>query len=925
MRVVRANRAPIEFTQGKTMQIGSGARLGAVVACVFMLAGNAAAADPGPAIDALRDIAVRVDTATRETVAAHAEHRVLATGTVDATKRARSELDALVRAAAMQGFAGDPGFARKQHQVGKLLANLERAEAATADAALPALVATSEREHTAQVSLAAGHGTRCATALTIAPGHALEANLAAAGHAGSTLWLRVTPAAKGSTRLDTMPTPLDTEITVFGSACPSGEGDATARSDDAFGLAAAVAIDAAGGVRYARVRNLGRAGHVVARVETAAAVLGRITDARNGNALPAIVDSVTPDGYYGNSTMADGGSGLYLLTVDPGSYYIFVGDPAANPTPYVSELYPDAPCRSSYFDLSQCDVADATVLVLADGQQVAGIDVALDIGGRIAGTVRNADDGTPLAGATVGLFDASGSPVNLYVNPTDAAGRYETAGLLTGSYYVLVTAGGHGSQLWDHIDCGGPLHTDCTDVLDGTPLPIVRDQLTSGVDFDLPRNAHIHATISARGQSSIPISTWWLWVYQADGTYIGQYYSYGTDAVDTDSLAPGTYHAYTGVAGYFGQVWNGIDCASDCTQELPGGTPITLTAGGEADIAFSLLPIPTVSGTITDAATHAPLANIQVALVPVGSTYTTNYAYTDAAGHYEVWAYQAGDYYVWATDVAHRGTVYPDAPCGGAYFGTCDTSTATAVTLAYGGSNVTGADIAMPVNGSIAGHVEMRLPDGMTLPPIVPTNESIAISDIDGNYVGASYTDIDGNYTVIGLPAGTYYAIASGYGFAQVYDGFDCSFNCQPSGGTPIAIAQGEAAQGIDFDPIPSDSIFGRVTDNGGAPVAGVAIDQWNALDGSHCGVGITNADGYYSVHDTSFRCYGTNRLSTDTDLFENQVYNGIYCPNGSAWLGLCSLDGGTDVLLPSTPEFVIANFILGPRPDAIFANGFEP
>jgi hypothetical protein len=922
----RRKRADRVYTgEGKIMQIRSGARFAGAFASLFMLAGSAAAAEPASAIDALRNIAVRVDAATRETVAAHAEHRAVAIGTADATKRARSELDALVRAATMQGFASDVAFARKHRQVGKLLANLGRAEASAADAALPPLVATNEVERTSRITLAAGRGSSCVTALTIAPGRALETNLAAAGDASSTLWLRVTPAAKGYTRLDTMPTPLDTEITLFGAACPSGEADATMRNDDAFGLAAAVAMDATGGVRYARVRNLGRAGRVVARVETAAAVLGRITDARDGHALPATVDAVTPDGFYGSSTMADGGSGLYLLTVDPGSYYIMANDPWADPTPYVPELYPDAPCQSTYFDQSRCDVADATVLTLADGQQVAGIDVALNIGGRIAGTVRNADDGTPIAGATVGLFDASGNPLYLYVSPTDAAGRYSTAGLLTGSYYVLVTASGHGSQLWNHVDCGGALNTDCSNVLDGTPLAVIRDQLASGIDFDLPRNAHIHATISARAQSNIPISTWWLSLYLADGTYVGQYYSYGTDAVDTDSLAPGTYHAFTSVAGYFGQVWNGIDCAGDCTQELPGGTPITLTAGTEADIAFSLLPIPTVSGTITDAATHAPLAGIQVALVPVDSSYPANNVYTDYAGHYEVWAYQAGDYYVWATDVAHRGTVYPAAPCGGAYFESCDTSTATPFTLSYGGTSVTGADIAMPVNGSIAGHVEMRLPDGMTLPPIVPTNENIAISDLEGNYVGSASTDIDGNYAVVGLPAGTYYALASGYGFAQVYDGLDCAYNCQPGDGTPITIAQGEAMQGIDFDPIPNDSIFGRVTDAGDVPVAGVAIDQWNALDGSHCGVGITNADGYYSVHDTSFRCYGTNRLSTDTDLFENQVFNGIYCPNGSAWLGLCSLDSGTDVLLPSTPEFVIANFILGPRPDAIYANGFEP
>jgi len=901
------------------MKIRSGGRWSAAFVCVFMLAGSAAAAESVRTTEALRGLALRIDAATRETLAAHAEHRAIRADIADAAKRARGEFDAIARAA----DASDIAFARKQRQVGKLLANLERAEAAAADATLPALVATSDPSRTARVAIASGQGASCASALTLAPGHAIETNLAAAGGAGSTLWLRVAPSKEGYTRLDTTPTALDTEITLFGATCPASEAEATARNDDAFGLAAAIAMNYGTGVRVARIRNLGGAGRVVARFDTQAAILGRITDERNGQPLAANVESVTPEGFFGLSTVSDAGSGLYLLTVDPGTYYVGVDSPWA-PTPgYVPELYPDAPCAGPvFYGLMECDTASATQLTLADGQQRADIDVALNIGGRIAGVVRSTTDGSPIAQAVVSVFDPTG--FTIANASTDVAGRYTVAGLLTGNYYILAGAQGYGAQLWDHIACGQD-GTFCQPTT-GTPLGVVRDELTNGIDFDLPRQTHIHATVSARDGAGVPLDYWSLFVYSTDGTFQQQFSVYGS-TVDAGPLPPGSYRAFASAVGYFGQVWDGIDCMSDCSAELAQGDVIALATGAEADVSFALLSIPTVSGTITDATTHAPIANAQVGLVAVGQSYSATYAYTDITGHFTLAPIMAGDFYVWSLEALHRTTVYPAAPCTGDDFSTCDLTTATPVTIAYGGPDLTGADIAMPVDGSISGHVTIHVPDGVTLPSPVPLTDSIYVQDADGNYFAWGSMQVDGSYSVVGLPAGTYYAVSSGYGFAQAYEGVDCGINCGPAQGTPIMVAQGQDVTGIDFDPMPSDYIFGRVTDQGGAGVAGVTLDLWNAGDASHCGVGVTNADGYYALENTTYLCPGLSRVSTDIDpsRYENQVYDGILCPAGSVYLGLCSLDGGTDITLPTTPVFVFANFVLGPQPDPIFGSGFDP
>jgi hypothetical protein len=235
----------------------------------------------------------------------------------------------------------------------------------------------------------------------------------------------------------------------------------------------------------------------------------------------------------------------------------------------------------------------------------------------------------------------------------------------------------------------------------------------------------------------------------------------------------------------------------------------------------------------------------------------------------------------------------------------------------------------MPVNGTISGHVLLRTPAGMTLPPIVPAFEIVNIYDTGGTYVAVSYVTATGDYSVPGVPAGTYYASVSGNDLDQIWPGIDCDVGstCDPLTGSPIAIGQGENLTGIDFDPVPLSYVFGHVTDNLGAPVAGVAIDLWNTTDSTHCGVAVTNADGDYAATDTVFPCYLGHRVSTDaaSDAYVDEVFDGILCPAGSAYLGLCSLDPGTVLPIPTTPQFAIANFVLGPRPDEVFTNGFDP
>ena len=907
------------------MNVSLGGRLGAALACVLLLAFSsvAAGADQGAAsTEQLRQLAVRIYTATRSTEQAHAARAPLADGDVRIATDARKQLDALTRDATVRGYASDANFARKAAQIAKLLANLERAQKAEPDANLPRLIPHAPAEdHVAHVRLGVRNGANCASAITIGAGHAIATTLTSSGEDGSALWLRIAPDRNGFYRLDTAALPLDTEITLFGSSCPSSDAEVLVRDDDSFGLGAAVTVDTHKhpGLRYARIRNLGRAGDVLAQVESAGAITGRIIDERNGQPLSTSVQMLTADGYYVASDYS-GDDGFYLLSLDPGSYYVLAG-PGFFFGGLIPELYPDTPCADNFGGV-MCPTQSAELLTLADGQEISGIDFALNTGATISGVVREADTGNPLAYAQLHIFDASGN--SLYFNvSTDIAGRYLIPGLLTGDYFVQADASGHGSQRWDHFTCGGAVQSECQ-ALDGTPLAVVRNEPVAGIDFDLPREASVHAVATPVGMPTVPIESWLFYVYDLAGNYVDGGYSVGDEGAYSGPLAPGSYRVQAIAYGYFSQIWNGIDCPTDCVAQLPTGTILTVDRGEQAEVSFALRPAPVVSGRITDTAQH-PLEGINVGLVSVDSPYgMINSTYTLADGSYTLTGTPSGDYYVLAGSNDYRSTVYPDGVCVNLN-GACDFSGATSFTIAYGSPDYTGIDFALPANGSISGHIQVRLPAGMSLPPITPDYETVAVTDGNGNYVGAANMTAAGDYTVSGIPAGTFYAILNGTAFGQVWDGIDCT-NCNPAAGTPITIAQGQAVTGIDFDPIPVGYIFGRVTDGNGAPLGGVAIDLWNANDVTHCGVGVTNGDGYYAALGSPF-CYRGYRVSTDAGSsgYENQVFDDIPCPDGPAYLGLCSLDDATILDMPQTPAFVIANFALIPRPDAIYANGFDP
>ena len=82
---------------------------------------------------------------------------------------------------------------------------------------------------------------------------------------------------------------------------------------------------------------------------------------------------------------------------------------------------------------------DGTLVTVVDSQETAGLDAALEVGGRVAGRITDADTGEPVPGCRYDLWDAEWRPPGWpYDRESGADGRYEVVGLPGGDYVAVL-------------------------------------------------------------------------------------------------------------------------------------------------------------------------------------------------------------------------------------------------------------------------------------------------------------------------------------------------------------------------------------------------------------------------------------------------------------------------------------------------------
>ncbi len=293
--------------------------------------------------------------------------------------------------------------------------------------------------------------------------------------------------------------------------------------------------------------------------------------------------------------------------------------------------------------------------------------------------------------------------------------------------------------------------------------------------------------------AELPVEGIRVKIVDTSGVPVSEEYTGADGSYTSTLLAPGSYFAVTSnTLGYIDELYSRTSCNPRC--DPTSGTPITVTAGATTiGISFVLEQGGTISGLVTDAATGQPSPGVYVDFYDSGGSWVSTSWATDLTGIYTSKGLPPGTYYAKTFNrLGYVNELFDNIACINA---ACDVTSGTPISVSVG-TVTTGVDFALDLGGRISGTV-IDDTSGITL-----DNIKINIWDTGGSWVTVGTTDFTGTYTSdAGLPTGTYYGVTEnslGYG-DEIYDGFACSGECDPTTGTTISVTEGSTVTGIDF------------------------------------------------------------------------------------------------------------------------------
>jgi hypothetical protein len=363
----------------------------------------------------------------------------------------------------------------------------------------------------------------------------------------------------------------------------------------------------------------------------------------------------------------------------------------------------------------------ATVVdVLAPGT-VSGIDVALEKGGSISGTVVDSDTGIAIQDSYVRAYSASTGQL-AGSGYTDNSGNYSVAGLASGAYKLDFSKTGYVHQWYN-----GKAGRDSA-----TSVSVTVPDTTAGIIMILVKGGSISGTISDR-ITGVGIAGANLHVMDrssGEETFGVQTDSNGSYTIS--GLASGSYRLRIDApygSGYVGKWYGGqfgylcADSISVTAPQSTSGVDVLLDQGvsiiGRVTDASSAVGIPGVSIIATNVATRT---------VAYSSSITA-----DPSGAYVIGGLASGEYEL---IFSAAGYVSPASPT---------LVSVSATTGAFG------VDVALVRGGGISG----RVLDSSTGVGISNVRVD-AVDTLTRSLTTSVVSDSNGNYTIGGLPDGSY-------------------------------------------------------------------------------------------------------------------------------------------------------------------------
>ncbi|MCB1017188.1 MAG: carboxypeptidase regulatory-like domain-containing protein [Acidimicrobiales bacterium] len=388
--------------------------------------------------------------------------------------------------------------------------------------------------------------------------------------------------------------------------------------------------------------NPGEMGDALPRVDTGseapAGIAGTVRTV-TPNAIPvpgAFVAALrTTDFAVAGGTVADAG-GRYVLEAPPGTYFVYVIDPAARHT-------------SGFFGDPTTRTVDDVALVDAD-------PALPRLRGAIAGTIDETQFNDPLTEAWGLTLTGTGAPEA--ADPVDANGAFVVPDLVTGNHFLAYVdgTGEHATEFY----------VNSPNVPAATPVAVFAGGATTrnaSLAPQTPSPGGAALTGRVTSDSGAPLADVMVIAMHAADFRLARIGATDADGRYDLDLPAGSYKlVFFDPAGDHGMEWFdnqpyfGIADAANFT--VPGNHTATLTPTGGS-----------ISGTVTDATSGAPLAAAWVLAIAANGSLTG--VPTEANGTYAITGLAPGTYRLTFVDPAggRAQEYFDDSPD---YFGGTD-------------------------------------------------------------------------------------------------------------------------------------------------------------------------------------------------------------------------------------------------------------
>ena len=298
---------------------------------------------------------------------------------------------------------------------------------------------------------------------------------------------------------------------------------------------------------------------------------------------------------------------------------------------------------------------------------------------------------------------------------------------------------------------------------------------------------------------------------------------------------------------------------------------------GTYEAAALFVPNGAISGTVADAGTGGGVGGITVEVFTATATFAKS-AMTAGDGTYVVIGLPPASYF--ARTVSPPATGYVDELFDGSVCLMCSVTSGTPI-LVSAGATTTAVDFSLSTGGAISGTVKSQ--------NFSQSLSGVAVEVYDAAGILVRTTpSVNGAYTVVGLPAGTYYArtrVAENSNLFplianlvdQLYSAITC-LDCVVTSGTAIVVSAGATHAGVDFVLPPGGIVSGRVYDAViSTGLIGVTVRVYTST-GSLARTAVTDQAGFYSVDRLPSGTYFARTFLSTSLPYADELFDDIPC-----------------------------------------------